>query len=214
MSQVKLARLHNPTKRQLDEFEALFVLTMSSDLAAISICGGDQSLIGPMARAMILAATLGGEIYAATEEGGAIVGCAVWMPPGQELLSTPEQRQLGWNDFFAKVPQEGKDWFTKTYSNEVTTFINKILGPTGKLDSWYLNIIMVHPEHQGRGIATKFISIVRENASAHGTMMALSTSDPRNVPIYKALHFEQRGDKRIPSPWGDWSLYIFTQDTA
>lgn len=40
-----------------------------------------------MARAMIRAATLGGEIYAASK-AARIVGYAVWMPPGQELLST------------------------------------------------------------------------------------------------------------------------------
>lgn len=58
-----------------------------SDRAAVSMCGGDKSLIGPMARAMIRAATLGGEIYAASKDK-CIVGYAVWMPPGQDLLST------------------------------------------------------------------------------------------------------------------------------
>ena len=50
--------------------------------------GGDLTLIGHMARAMICAATLGGEIYAATEHPGEVVGYAVWMPPGKELLNT------------------------------------------------------------------------------------------------------------------------------
>lgn len=50
--------------------------------------GGDLTLIGHMVRAMICAATLGGEIYVATEHPGEVVGYAVWMPPGQELLST------------------------------------------------------------------------------------------------------------------------------
>lgn len=31
-----------------------------------------------------------------------------------------------------------------------------------KLDSWYLNILMVRPDRQGQGIATRFIDIVRE----------------------------------------------------
>lgn len=68
------------------------VLTDILDLSAISICGGDQSLIGPMARAMIAAATLGGAIYAATVDNGDVVGYAVWMPPGQELLTTSVTR--------------------------------------------------------------------------------------------------------------------------
>ena len=90
------------TAQDLDTLKAIFVNNMSdgtcirygrqyvliiSDLAAISMCGGNKSLIGPMARAMIRAATLGGEIYAASKEK-CIVGYAVWMPPGQDLLST------------------------------------------------------------------------------------------------------------------------------
>ena len=56
------------TAQDLDTLKAIFVNNMSdgtcirygrqyvliiSDLAAISMCGGDKSLIGPMARAMI-----------------------------------------------------------------------------------------------------------------------------------------------------------------
>lgn len=52
------------------------------------MCGGDKSLIRPMIRAMVRAATLGGEIYNAVDEGCVVVGYAVWMPPGKDLLGT------------------------------------------------------------------------------------------------------------------------------
>ncbi|TFY67072.1 hypothetical protein EVJ58_g1854 [Rhodofomes roseus] len=183
-----------------------------------------------MARAMIRAATLDGEIYTAAEQSDRILGYAVWMPPGQDLLSTPEQRKLGWDDFFEHVSQRGKDWFTKTYATEVSAFMAGIFGPTvghsfsmnvrssssrkGKVDSWYLNIIMVHPDYHRRGIATKLVDVVRSKAAANGDTMALSTSSTRNVPIYKALHFDLVGEKMIPSPWGDWPLYVFIQKIA
>ncbi|KZT74618.1 hypothetical protein DAEQUDRAFT_201698 [Daedalea quercina L-15889] len=198
MSRVQIIRVQDLTKQQLDDFEAIFVLDMSDAPAIISICGGNRDLIGPMGRGIILAATLGGEIYAATAESGEIVGFAVWMPPGQEILSTPEQRKLGWDDFWSKLSEEGKDWFTNT----------------GKQDSWYLILLMVHPNYQGQGIARKIVDIVRKKASMQGSMMALSTSQPRNIPIYEALDFELRGNKIIPSPWGDWPSYVFTQDTG
>ena len=41
-----------------------------------------------MIRAMVRAATLGGEIYNAVDEGCVVVGYAVWMPPGKDLLGT------------------------------------------------------------------------------------------------------------------------------
>ncbi|KZT63062.1 hypothetical protein DAEQUDRAFT_681050 [Daedalea quercina L-15889] len=189
------------------------LVLMRTDLAVISICGGNRDLIGPMGCGMILATTLGGEIYAATVESGEIVGFAVWMPPGQDLLSIPEQWKLGWDDFWSKLSEEGKDWFTNMYSKEVTEFMNGIFGPTGKWDSWYLNLLMVHPKYQCQGIATKIVDMVHKKASPQGSMMAVSTSHPRNVPIYEALGFELWGNKIIPSPWGDWPCYVFMQDT-
>ncbi|KAI0729990.1 hypothetical protein C8Q72DRAFT_794082 [Fomitopsis betulina] len=98
----------------------------------------DRSLMGPMIWVMVHAATLGGEIYTASK------------------LNHPKQQQLGWDDWFAKYPKE------------VSMFMNRIFGAKGKLDSWYLNVIMVHPEHQGQGIATQFINIVHEKASYIG----------------------------------------------
>ncbi|KAH9843599.1 uncharacterized protein C8Q71DRAFT_729183 [Rhodofomes roseus] len=214
MSSVTVRRVYDVTDAQLEELASLFILNMNDDLAAISICGGDRSLMGTMARAMIRAATLDGEIYTAAEQSDRILGYAVWMPPGQDLLSTPEQRKLGWDDFFEHVSQRGKDWFTKTYATEVSAFMAGIFGPTGKVDSWYLNIIMVHPDYHRRGIATKLVDVVRSKAAANGDTMALSTSSTRNVPIYKALHFDLVGEKMIPSPWGDWPLYVFIQKIA
>ncbi|KAI0929819.1 hypothetical protein AcW1_008661 [Taiwanofungus camphoratus] len=81
------------------------------------------------------------------------------------------------------------------------------MGRTGKVDSWWLNMIQVHPDRQRQGIATALIGLVREKAKRKGETLALSTSNPSNVPIYKAIGFDLKGDRIMPSPWGDWPLF-------
>jgi len=58
------------------------------DNAAISLAGGDFSLIKLQAAAMLRAGALAGEFYTATNENGEIIGYTLWMPPGQEIFST------------------------------------------------------------------------------------------------------------------------------
>ncbi|KAI0948922.1 hypothetical protein AcW1_008662 [Taiwanofungus camphoratus] len=64
-----------------------------------------------MARSILLAGILDGEYYAATDEDGRLVAYALWMPPGQDMLSTPEERKLGFNDFFARLSEEGREYY-------------------------------------------------------------------------------------------------------
>ncbi|KAI0935415.1 hypothetical protein AcV7_003853 [Taiwanofungus camphoratus] len=136
-----------------------------------------------MARSILLAGILDGEYYAATDEDGRLVAYALWMPPGQDMLSTPEERKLGFNDFFARLSEEGREYYKSAYVGEFTRFVTGCMGRTGKVDSWWLNMIQVHPDRQRQGIATALIGLVREKAKRKGETLALSTSNPSNVSL-------------------------------
>ncbi|KAI0935357.1 hypothetical protein AcV7_003819 [Taiwanofungus camphoratus] len=213
MSSISVAHVEHPTQEQLDASVALFAFLMKNAPALISLSGGDISLLDPMGRAMILAGIPAGEYYAATDDNGQLVGFMFWTSPGQELFSTPEQRELGLNDFMAKLSAEGKEYYKKTYSAEFPQFVESCLGPTGKLNSWWLHMAMVHPDYQRQGIATRLIGLVREKATQKGETLALSTTSAKNVHIYKAIGFELKGERIMPSPWGDWPLYVFSLNT-
>ncbi|KAI0929784.1 hypothetical protein AcW1_008638 [Taiwanofungus camphoratus] len=135
------------------------------------------------------------------------------MPSGQDMLSTPEERKLGFNDFFARLSEEGREYYKSAYVGKFTRFVTGCMGRTGKVDSWWLNMIQVHPDRQRQGIATALIGLVREKAKRKGETLALSASNPSNVPIYKAMGFDLKGDRIMPSPWGDWPLYLVALDT-
>lgn len=112
----------------------LKILTVSIlDLSGISLCGGDPSLMKPMACAIICACALEGEFYAAVDAGTReLVGYALWMPTGHELFErystlkqarfwdwhiftrSEAQRKLGFDDFLRRLSDAGKRFYKDT----------------------------------------------------------------------------------------------------
>ncbi|CCM03880.1 uncharacterized protein FIBRA_06031 [Fibroporia radiculosa] len=214
MSHITVKHTLNPSEEQIEEAVEVFAANMFDDPATKAFCGGDMSLMHPFTRAGIRAGILAGEFYAATDEStGRLVGYALCLPPGQVLLSTPEQRALGFDDFFAKLPKDVQE-FWGTVGKRFGDFLADTLGPTGRIDSWYMNHIFVLPEWQGQGIATSVIAQVREKAVKNGDTVALSATNPYNVPIYQALGFDLKGEMMVTSAWGDYPIYAFSLDAT
>lgn len=202
-------RVPNPTVEQVEATVALFMDLMKEDIAVLCLSGADTALIPDLARAMIKAGIYAaGEYYLATDENGEIVGYTMWMPPGQEMFSTPEQRALGLNDFMVKLPEEGREYQKSFFMAKFPSFVNTQLGPTGKVDSWWLHMAMVRRDYQHQGIAKTLINMVRDKAIAGDATMALSTTTDKNVPIYQKCGFELKGTMIMPSPLGEWPLHV------
>ncbi|EGO00642.1 hypothetical protein SERLA73DRAFT_178507 [Serpula lacrymans var. lacrymans S7.3] len=213
MPQVTVQRVERPSETQIEASVALFVSCMKDNIAALSLSGCDATLLDPMARSTLMAGILAGEYYNATDESGDVVGFALWMPPGEEMFSKPEQRELGLNDFMARLPEVGRDYYKNTYSAVFLDFVSSCLGPTGKRDAWWLHMLMVHPERQRQGIGRALVGPVLEKATQKGEVLALSTTTHTNVPIYTAMGFKEMGGRTVPSPLGEWPLHVFSLDT-
>jgi len=214
MSAFTVQRIENPTEEQIDISADLFYELMKDNQGAISLSGGDKSLMKLQALAILRGAAFGGEYYTATTPEGELIGYTLWMPPGQELFTTEEQRKPGFYDFMTRLSEAGKEYFRTTYLAHFPGFVNGILGPTGKRDAWWLHMAMVRPDHQKKGITRALINLVREKASKSGDTLACSTTNDDNVPVYLALGFTHRGKKIMPSPWGDWPVHLFSLDTS
>lgn len=101
------------------------------DLGAVSLAGGEISLMKYEALAILRAGVHSGEYYEATNENGELVGYTIWMPPGKEIFSTSvffddlnrcdtkqliyesreEQKNLGYYDFMSKLSDEAQEYF-------------------------------------------------------------------------------------------------------
>ncbi|KAF8167192.1 hypothetical protein B0H34DRAFT_680726 [Crassisporium funariophilum] len=214
MSKFTVQRVEKPTEEQIAISADLFYDLMKTDLGAISLSGGDTSLIRLQAKALLRAGALVGEYYEATNADGELVGYTMWMPPGEEMFSTDEQRSLGLTEFMARLSEQGKEYYKTTYMAHFPGFVNSVLGPTGKRDAWWLHMAMVRPDYQRQGVIRALVNLVREKASKNVEILACSTTTDSNVPVYLALGFTQRGTKIMPSPWGDWPVHLFSLNTG
>ncbi|KAJ3511538.1 hypothetical protein NLJ89_g4046 [Agrocybe chaxingu] len=148
------------------------------------------------ALALLRAGVLSGEYYEATNEEGELVGYTMWMPPGQEMFSTEEQKQLGLYEFMAKLSDEAKEYYRTK----------------GKLDSWWLHMAMIRRDYQRQGVLRALLSPVREKAAAAGQYLATCTTNDDNIHVYTGLGFDFKGSTVISSPWGDWPIHVFKMD--
>ena len=119
-------------------------------------------------------------------------GAAVWIAPSQTL--TPEQKSQAGID---RIP----DVFGQTaYQNY--QFLVDCLNPLRTRDMpephWYLSILGVDPDHQGKGIGRTLLEPVFSRADASGTRCYLETFTEVNVSFYQRIGFEVLTADTIP----------------
>ncbi|KAH9838985.1 uncharacterized protein C8Q71DRAFT_703475, partial [Rhodofomes roseus] len=210
-----------PADKLIEDSVELFTSLMQNG----SLVGGETTLLGSMARSMIKAAVLvAGEYYPALDENGELAGYALWMPPGRVLFDTRGSSITRMS--YVRRP-EVEDVLTNKYFKEFPGFVNKCMGsPKSKTDAWWLHNLFVRPDRQRQGIGRQLIEVVKQKVgtysapepshltSGQGQTLACSTTQDYNALVYKAYGFEQKGLRTMPSPWGDWPLYVFALDTA
>ncbi|KAJ6574644.1 hypothetical protein B0H19DRAFT_1342183 [Mycena capillaripes] len=183
--------LQNPTGpiiTVVEREQSLFLVdfVFEAEISVKTIVGGDASLLGAFFGASIRAGVQGGEIFVATEaaDSSMIRGMALWWGPGIEPFSTfpvktnVENCMLSYPNYRQRhksgTAQSRVDLslgishpltFRIQYRPDFANLTETLLGPQGKLDSWYLNLLAVDPEHQRLGVARALIDAVRRKAS-------------------------------------------------
>ena len=119
--------------------------------------------------------------------GDRMVGAAVWLPPGQFPWSP--WRKLRAGGTFLPVLWAGRGSLRRFFA----------LGKNAELASpheshWYLQVLGIRKEAQGRGLGTRLLQPVLSRADQEGTLCYLETADPANLAFYERLgfHFDRR----------------------
>ncbi|TFY70295.1 hypothetical protein EVG20_g2712 [Dentipellis fragilis] len=113
-----------------------------------------------------------------------------------------EQRELGFNDLFARLHPDTQKWWTEVYGKRVAEFLRDCIGNKTH-ESWYANLIATHPDWQRHGIATALVNVVYQRAAADKTILALCTGNETNTVIYQRMGFEVKGRLNLPSSRGE-----------
>ncbi|KAH9943875.1 hypothetical protein B0H21DRAFT_747377 [Amylocystis lapponica] len=212
---ISVQYVEKPTEALVEEAVQVFAKLMPDDLASLSFTGGNISLLPAMGRSMIKPiALIAGEMYTATDENGALVGFTLWLPPGSNVMTSEEQRQMGLYPFMELLSDEAKAYFPEVLGVEFPTFVSESTGiPETELNTWWCSFAFVSADYQGKGLTKAMFELVYEKAKKTGTPMTLSTTNIRNVEIYKRLGFEVKGYKVMKSPWTDWPSWVFLRET-
>jgi GNAT superfamily N-acetyltransferase len=141
-----------------------------------------------------------GEVWAAVDDGGGVVGTAGWLPEGKYPPSRGRAaRQLvsAWNALLTPHTfRDGLRYLTETEK----------LHP--KEPHWYLAVIGVEPDRQGEGLGGKLLAAVLGRLDATGVPAYLETSTEANVAWYRHHGFDVQHEVR-PAPAGPplWTMW-------
>ncbi len=129
-------------------------------------------------------------------------GLAVWFPPGTYPVSTC--------NMLGAIPVLTALRFgiaggarMKTLGNCFGALHSRIAPP----NHWYLQLLGVDPDAQGRGHASALLRPMLARIDAEQHSCYLETTNPDNVPMYQHVGFEVRDSGTVPSTQIDyWSM--------
>ncbi len=121
-------------------------------------------------------------------------GLAIWEEPGKQHsgLSLSEifnGSKLIWQCGMASLIKMIKYhiWASKTRDK----LINQ--------PYWYLDVVIVHPEHQGKGFASQLIKPILSEAEKNHQEVYLETQNKNNIMIYEKYGFSLIKKIKLPS---------------
>jgi GNAT superfamily N-acetyltransferase len=121
-------------------------------------------------------------------EDGAVVGGAIWLPPGR--WNPPAIRQL------LSLPRYVRALGRRF--GPASTLSAALAGAHPREPHWYLYAIGVEPARQGQGIAGSLLRSRLGRCDLEGQPAYLESSKPANVPLYEHFGFRPTGTPALP----------------
>jgi GNAT superfamily N-acetyltransferase len=140
----------------------------------------ERSLPGLYAAASALAERFG----EAFVTGPDLLGAALWFPPGRSELGTDHFEAVGAADLAGRLPRGAFGRFSS-----VMAYLDRLRRRDVPQPHWYLSVLGVEPELQGRGIGGALLSPILERCDSTGLPSYLETQKQRNVLFYERHGF-------------------------
>jgi GNAT superfamily N-acetyltransferase len=195
--------MHDVVRLGPDEIPAAgetLAQALFDDALAVHMVPDNEERKAKLARhfaALVRFGVLFGEVFA---NAGAPDGVAVWLPPGQAMTRE-------------RVAASGMDAAAAVLGGAAVERLDSAVGPINQLRQedmpaphWYLAIIGVRPEHQGRGLGAALMAPVLSRADADGVACYLETAEPDNVPFYRKQGFVTLRQGVVPAGVPYWTM--------
>lgn len=128
-----------------------------------------------------------------------VLGAAVWAPPGK--WRQPPREVLG------AVPPMARAIGLRHVRRAVRGLARMEHGHPPE-EHWYLEILGVHPDHQGQGLGSALMRPVLDRCDAEGLPAYLESSSPRSALLYRRHGFTETEEfplgPECPPTWRMW----------
>lgn len=129
-------------------------------------------------------------------------GVSIWSKPlsAETAQAKREKKQ-------AFIAQHMGETSLKTYNN-IVSYMSEQSGQYVDDNYWYLSIVGVLPEFQGRGLGVGLLSSVLAEADEQGIPTYLETFTPRNESFYERLGYQVSARIKEPSIPATYALML------
>ncbi|KJA23469.1 hypothetical protein HYPSUDRAFT_587918 [Hypholoma sublateritium FD-334 SS-4] len=214
MSKIKVVTISSPTEMQLSQMVKLAVAAFDDDLMTNAMTGGVRSLKFDLYRLLMRAAALEGNILAVQEEGTKnIVAIGVGFGPGVDFLGSEEQRALGANEFFRRLPEETKKWINDVNRPLSKKYVEDTIGQQTITDNWWIDCMATYENERGNGYGSAILRELCKMAAEQDKIVALNAITKDNVSFYQEQGFKVVGSAERPSPFGTWTSSMMVWNT-
>ncbi|THU95090.1 hypothetical protein K435DRAFT_756080 [Dendrothele bispora CBS 962.96] len=208
MSKVAVHLIKSPSDEEINDMVNVHVQAYEGDPFMRVMIGGNWALLPDLGRAMLRATLLEGMVYGVKDENDKVVAFGLWFSPETGLFASPEQRALGFDEFFGKLDHETQHWFSNTYPEATRKYGEALFTDEERLRRWWCFNIVTSPDHQNHGYATAIIDHSYCKAVNAGGFIGLATSQTVNVQKYLSMGLHERGKYTVPSPAGSLEVHI------
>ncbi|KAL1688299.1 hypothetical protein GGG16DRAFT_116139 [Schizophyllum commune] len=199
MQDVFVRHLKNATDEEIERIVAVNVAAFADDEFNRILVGGDISILPLLMRAQIKAGLIGGEVYVAGFSHEDISSAAVWFGPGQEMLSSPEQGEAGFNDFMGAIGEDTRNWWAAKFLPFYGATTTEAFGEGFKKANWHLQLLATEPRSQSKGLASALVKRVDQLAREVGKALTVQTETEEALAFYKANGFKLKAEKPVPT---------------
>ncbi|PAV19176.1 acyl- N-acyltransferase [Pyrrhoderma noxium] len=187
------------------------------DLQVAALTGGRSSLEPALFQFQLDICLMQGVLFVAGR-GNKIDGVLLAFGPGQDIFPKSAIDSASYTpsaEYVSKLSPEMQQWWSSHFRPKFAELTNLGLGSDqARKDSWYIRMLIVHPNEQRRGIGSKLIETIVQKANSAKKKACLEVHTDTLVRIFTKYNFRVRATKNFGSYQGGFPFFLMVREPS